>query len=382
MIDIKTMTILIVDDMKSMRLTLRKMLRNLEIGKELLFADNGKSGLNVLKNSSCDLVIVDWNMPGMNGSRMLANMRRDKDMRDIPVIMVTAENERDIVADAAEYEVEGYLLKPLTLDALDSKIKSVVEAVNHPEKAKLHLFEARACEEAGNIEGAIDETRRALSLKPNASRILRKLGLLYLQTKKAEIGEKCLQKAVAVNRQDTISRNHLAKLYINKRAFKQAAQVYMEILSFSTSYFDSAVQLGETLLINEFRNEARTLFLRILSKSRFNRVLQERIINIYLDNQEYEFAVEIVTDAIKNNPSNLDLLYKAGTVYLETGDQEKAMECFVTVDRKRHGDIKTKFQIARIHLNNKRILLADDYLNRILRIDPSNKEALEMRRQI
>jgi len=381
MIDIKTMTILIVDDMKSMRLTLRKMLRNLEIGKELLFADNGKSGLNVLKNSSCDLLIVDWNMPEMNGSRMLANVRRDKDIRDIPVIMVTAENERDMVADAAEYEVEGYLLKPLSLAALDSKIKSVVETANHPEKAKLHLLEARACEEAGNIEGAIDETRRALSLKPNASRILRKLGLLYLQTKKAEIGEKCLQKAVAVNRQDTISRNHLAKLYINKRAFKQATQVYMEILSFSTRYFDSAIQLGETLLVNGYRNEARTLFSRILSKSRSKKVLQERIINICLANQEYAFVVEIVTDAIKENPSNLDLLYKAGTIYLETGDHDKAMDCFVMVDNNRRGDIKTKLQIAQIHFNNKRIVQADDYLNRILRIDPSNKEALKMRQQ-
>ena len=50
------MTILVVDDMKSMRLTLRKMLRNLEIGKELLFADNGKAGLDVLKSSSCALL--------------------------------------------------------------------------------------------------------------------------------------------------------------------------------------------------------------------------------------------------------------------------------------------------------------------------------------
>ena len=369
MIDIETMTILIVDDMKSMRLTLRKMLRNLGIGKELFFADNGKSGLLALKNHFCDLLIVDWNMPEMNGSQMLANLRRDKEIRDIPVIMVTAENERDVVADAAEYEVEGYLLKPLTLDALDTKIKSVIEAVNHPEKAKIHLLEARACEEAGNIEGAIDETRKALGLKPNASRILRKLGLLYLEAKKAEIGEKCLQKAVAVNPQDTISRNHLAKFY-------------MEILSFSTRYFDSAVHLGETLLINGFRTEARTLFSRIISKSRSNRVLQEKIMNICLDNQEYEYVAKIVTEAIKENPANMDLMYRAGTIYLETGDQEKAMECFITVDDNMRGGVKTKLQIARIHINNKRILQADDYLNRILRIDPSNKEALKLRRQI
>ncbi len=382
MIDLGSMTILIVDDMKSMRLTLRKMLRNLGIGKALLLADSGKSGLKALKNTPCDLLIVDWNMPEMNGSQMLAHLRCDKDTRDIPVIMVSAENERDVVADAAEYEVEGYLLKPLTLATLDTKIKSVVEAANHPEKAKLHLLEARGCEEAGNIEGAIDETRRALQLKPNASRILRKLGLLYIQIKKAEIGEKCLQKAVAVNLQDTISRYHLARLYINRRAFKQAAQVYMEMLSLSSRYFDSAVHLGETLLINGFRNEARTLFSHIMSKSRSNKALQERIINICLENMEYGFVVEIVSEAIRNNPSNLDLLYKAGTIYLETGDQAKAMECFVTVDNNRRGDIKTKLQIAQIHFNNNRIIQADDYLNRILRIDPSNKKALEIRRQI
>lgn len=382
MIDLKTMTILVVDDMKSMRLTLRKMLRNLEIGKELLFADNGKSGLNVLKNSSCDLLIIDWNMPEMNGSQMLALMRQDKNIRDIPIIMVTAENERDIVAEAAEHEVEGYLLKPLTLASLDTKIKSVVEAANHPEQAKLHLLKARTCEETGNIEGAIDEVRKALALKPNASRILRKLGLLYLKTQKAEIGEKCIQKAVAVNPQDTISRSHLAKLYINKRAFKQAAQLYMEILSLSTRYFDSAVHLGKILLINGFRNEARTLFSRIMSKSRSNKVLQEIIIDICLDNQEYGFVTELVAQAVKDNPANLDLLYKAGTIYLETGNQEKALECFVTVDDNRRGDIKTKLQVARIHFNNKRILQADDYLNRILRIDPTNKEALELRQRV
>ena len=382
MIDLKTMTILVVDDMKSMRLTLRKMLRNLEIGKELLFADNGKSGLNALKSSSCDLLIVDWNMPEMNGSQMLARLRQDKAIRDIPVIMVTAENERDIVAEAAEHEVEGYLLKPLTLAALDTKIKSVVESANNPEKAKLHMLEARSCEEAGNIEGAIDETKKALGLKPNASRILRKLGLLYLEIKKLDICEKCLQKAVAVNRQDTISRSHLAKLYISKRAFKQAAQIYMEILSLSTRYFEPAVNLGETLLVNGFRNEGKTLFSRIMSKSRSNRVLQERIIDLCLENQEYEFVAQIVTEAVKDNPGNLELLYKAGTIYLETGDQDRALECFVAVDDNRRGDTKTKLEIAKIHFNNKRILQADDYLNRVLRVDPTNKEALDMRRRI
>jgi tetratricopeptide (TPR) repeat protein len=140
--------------------------------------------------------------------------------------------------------------------------------------------------------------------------------------------------------------------------------------------------LGETLLVNGFRKEGRMLFSRITSKSRSNRGLQEKIINICLENQEYEFVAQIVTQAIKENPSNMDLMYKAGLIYLETGDQEKAIECFVAVDNSRRGDINTKLQIAQIHFQNRRILQADDYLNRILRIDPTNKEALTMRQQI
>lgn len=87
-----------------------------------------------------------------------------------------------------------------------------------------------------------------------------------------------------------------------------------------------------------------------MSKSRSNKGLQEKIIDICLENQEYEFVAEIVTEAIKENPSNMDLMYKAGTIYLETGDQEKAMECFVTVDNSRRGILKPNFRLLRFIL--------------------------------
>ena len=88
MIDIESMSILVVDDMKSMRLTIRKMLRNLDIGKTLRFAENGKEGLSVLSNTPCDLAIIDWNMPVMNGTEMMSMIRKDKALRDMSVIMV------------------------------------------------------------------------------------------------------------------------------------------------------------------------------------------------------------------------------------------------------------------------------------------------------
>ncbi|MBU2455767.1 MAG: response regulator, partial [Proteobacteria bacterium] len=149
MIDIENMSILIVDDMKSMRLTIRKMLKNLNIGTNLRFAENGKEGLEILGNVKCDIAILDWNMPVMNGIEMLETIRNDKVLRDMPVIMVTAEAERDIVSEVAETEIEGYLLKPLTLSALDNTIKAVVKRANDPDPATRHRLKAREMEETG-----------------------------------------------------------------------------------------------------------------------------------------------------------------------------------------------------------------------------------------
>ncbi|MCG8683810.1 MAG: response regulator [Desulfobacterales bacterium] len=382
MIDIETMSILVVDDMKSMRLTIRKMLRNLNIGKMLRFADNGKTGLEVLRSTPCDLAIIDWNMPEMNGSQMLHHLRQDKMLRDMPVIMVTAENERDIVAEVAEHEIDAYLLKPLTLAALDSKIKSVVANVNNPDEATQHLLNAREYEEAGNIEGAIEQIRLALFHKPSASRILRKLGLLHFKVKKAAIGEKCLKKAISVNKQDTISRDHLSRVYIKKREYRKAARIYLEILSLSTRYFDSATRLGENMLVNGYKGEALALFSKVISRSKGNTALKERIIDICLDNHELEYVTQIMEQTLKENPSNYDLMFKAGLVYMENGDYEKALSNFRTVDSNRKGDVEAKLQIARIYYINRKVLKADDYLNQVLRIDPGNKDALSLRQEL
>jgi CheY-like chemotaxis protein len=124
-IDLENISILVVDDMKSMRLTVRKMLRNLNIRKKLLFAEDGQKGLEILTETNIDLAIIDWNMPVMNGTQLMSYIRNNKPLRDLPAIMLTAEAEKDIVYEAAETEIDAYLLKLLTLEALDNKIRTV-----------------------------------------------------------------------------------------------------------------------------------------------------------------------------------------------------------------------------------------------------------------
>jgi len=382
MIDIETMSILVVDDMKSMRLTIRKMLKNLNLGTNLKFAENGREGLEILHNSKCDIAILDWNMPVMNGIEMLEKIRNDKAIRDLPVIMVTAEAERDIVSEVAESEINAYLLKPLTLAALDGKIRAVVKRVNHPEPVTRYRLKARELEEMGDYEAAIEQIRIALAHKPSASRLLRQLGLLHFKVKKNSIAEKCLLKAASVNKQDAITRAHLADYYINKKQFEKAGKYYLELLSLSTKYIDAGMDLAEKLLIRGSRRTSLDIFSRVIARSKKHNAAREAVIDICLANNEIEYPRELLEQSIKENPSNFDMVYKAGLVHQESGDWEKALTYFIKVDRNVRSHVNAKFQIAKTYYMNHKILKADDYLNQILRIDPGNQEALALRRKI
>jgi len=382
MIDIENMSILVVDDMKSMRLTIRKMLRNLAIGKTLRFAENGKEGLSLLSNTPCDLAIIDWNMPVMNGTQMMSMIRKDKALRDIPVIMVTAENERDIVSEVAESEIDGYLLKPLTLEALDRKIKTVVENANNPDPATQHLLKAREREEAEDYDGAIEQIRLALIHKPSASRILRRLGLVHFKIGKPGIGEKCLQKAMSVNSQDTITRDVLARFYLKKNEYEKAARIYLEIMSLSTRYFNTAMTLGEKLMVSGYKPLGLELFKKVLVRSGKKLSFQDAIIDICLNNGEYDYPKNLLTMAVQDNPSNYDLMHRAGIVFYDTGDFDHALKYFRMVDSHKLNHVESKLYLAKIYHMKKKVLKADDYLNQILRIDPHNTEALALRREL
>ena len=382
MIELEAMSILIVDDMKSMRLTIRKMLQNLKIGKNLRFAENGKEGLEILNNVKCDIAIIDWNMPVMNGIQMLDKIRSDKAHRDMPVIMVTAESQRDIVSEVAETEVDAYLLKPLTLAALDVKIRAVVAKTNEPDPATIHRLKARNFSDQGDFHAAIEEIKIALTYKSSASRLLRELGLLHFKIKKPGIAVKCLLKAASVNKQDVISRVHIADYYIKKNQLEKAGQYFLEILSLSNKYNDQALDFAEKLLIRGSKVQALDVFSKIIIRSKKQNIVREKIIDICLEKNELDYPLSLLEQSIKENPSNYDIIYKAGIVYKEIDDIEKALNYFIEVDRHVRGHINAKLQIARIYLGQGQVLKADDYVNQILRIDQKNSEALDLRREM
>lgn len=115
------MRALVIDDSRTVRIILGQIVR--ELGMEVVEAGNGQEALERLKqNSDIELMLVDWNMPTMNGYEFLRAVRSDRAYDAARIVMVTSESQADHVTQALSAGANDYLMKPFSKEALIAKL--------------------------------------------------------------------------------------------------------------------------------------------------------------------------------------------------------------------------------------------------------------------
>ncbi|NMC85677.1 MAG: response regulator transcription factor [Anaerolineaceae bacterium] len=125
-------SLLIVDDDAVIRRVLSAYLK--KKGYRVLCAENGSEALAMLEHSSVDIVILDIIMPGMDGLTALAKMRNEF---DIPVLIITTDDEKETVKQAFLNGADDYLLKPFTPQDLCERIEALQTLVPPEEEAPI-----------------------------------------------------------------------------------------------------------------------------------------------------------------------------------------------------------------------------------------------------
>ena len=114
---------LVVDDSKAIRTILAKTLK--ELGFEVCEAANGREALEVIEaeKATVQLVLLDWNMPEMNGLDLLKRLRQAPEFASLVIVMVTTEAELKHIAEALDEGANEYVMKPFTKDIIVGKIQ-------------------------------------------------------------------------------------------------------------------------------------------------------------------------------------------------------------------------------------------------------------------
>ena len=127
----KQITVLMVDDEIDFITPLSKRLG--KRGFNILLAENGQAGLDLLENVAVDVVLLDITMPGMDGIKTLREIRRCHPV--VEVIILTARNETDLVISGLGMGAYDYLVKPVELKELARKIEDAAQRRKKPMSA-------------------------------------------------------------------------------------------------------------------------------------------------------------------------------------------------------------------------------------------------------
>lgn len=125
--DQNDINILIVDDYALTREMVRSILRNVGY-KNITQAVNGRMAVTDISEAEIiyDLIICDWNMPGLTGLDVLKKVRGTEETKNVPFLILTAEAEKEKVTAAINNGVSDFLLKPFTPGILIEKVKQLL----------------------------------------------------------------------------------------------------------------------------------------------------------------------------------------------------------------------------------------------------------------
>lgn len=125
----RRLNILLIEDDAIEVMKLKRTMNSLQVSHNLIEIDNGEDAINFLmkKEELPDIILLDLNMPRMNGKEFLKVIKEDDTLRYIPVVILTTSvNNKDIL-DCFNLGIAGYIIKPLKYDDYVRKLKIVID---------------------------------------------------------------------------------------------------------------------------------------------------------------------------------------------------------------------------------------------------------------
>ena len=132
--------ILVIDD-DEINLQVAKVILEKKLPCRVITADNGVEGLEIMRRQYVRVVLLDIMMPGMDGIEVLEEIRADKKLKDIPVMMLTASTDKENIQQAIKLNVKDYIRKPFLPEELVSRVSNKLVVKKNAVVAKILVID-------------------------------------------------------------------------------------------------------------------------------------------------------------------------------------------------------------------------------------------------
>lgn len=373
----KDMAFLVVDDMDTMRRSVRAMLKLINYGRKIYEAPHGREAWKILSSGaiSVDFIICDYAMPYLTGTELLNKIRLSKKLRNIPFLMITADANKEVVAEAAEHDVDAYLAKPFVTASLEAKIDELISHMYNPDETSRLLRACRDKDEAGDLSGAIKLALAACKSNPRLSRPYRELGRLFVKKHDTKRAITAFNRAIDLNRLDVTSYHFLGQIYYHTGELNKAITAYTKAMDISPRQSDRAFNFVKLLLKKKQYVEAEKI-LKLILKYHFSDLeILERIATLASQSGFYPLAIKCYKKILKYVPDKIAIRKCLGIALHKQGQHNEAVNQLEKAAAKFSQDIPLLLILAQTYLDMGMPIRADKWAVAVLQIDADNREA-------
>ncbi len=374
----KNLNVLIVDDQQRMRWTIKEMLRRVGY-QNFLEADDGDVAIDKLRYQDVDIVLSDWRMPRMTGVEVLKFIREDDQLRALPFIMITAEMNEDIVAEAGEYEVDAYLLKPFTLTTLEEKINEALERRRALSPIDTHLELGQTYMRSGQLDKALVEYQEALKINNKSPRTLLALGQVFESQGNDVRALECYEGAIKIQPKYLRGHEALARLYQRLNRKEEAAVHLKQATSISPKNVERHFQLAQTLMANGQTEEAAKVLKTVMkvAKGQYSDVARrvgEAMLTLGMNDE----AEDAFRQALEANPQDIHLFNRLGIAFRKQGKYREAVDNYKRALSVAPDNEVLYYNLSRAYIDAGDRKAALTALNKALKLKPGFEEAREL----
>jgi CheY-like chemotaxis protein len=314
---------LVVDDFGDMRTMIKGLLRNLG-ATDIDAVRDGKEAITFMERNRYDVVLCDYNLgPGKDGQQVLEEARHRRLVGvDAIFVMITAENTREMVMGAVEYEPDSYLSKPFTKELLRTRLDKLFQR-------KADLSPINDALSVQNYKEAVRLLDERIARKPKNLADLIKLKADLLYESGAYDGAADIYERVLASREVPWARLGLGKVYFAKKQFVEAQETFQSLIANFKSLTPAYDWLAKAQRAMGFAREAQQTLATAVALSPKAIVRQQALGELAMQNKDFglaessfEKAVKLGRHSIYNHPSLHAGLAKSKTA---GGKHEEAM---------------------------------------------------------
>jgi CheY-like chemotaxis protein len=372
------MSVLLVDDNSNTRIMLKKMLGQIGFFN-ILDAADGYQALDIISKEEVNLILCDWNMPKMKGGDILRQVRQKTALRNTPVLLITGEVSEKVLQDAAESEVDDYLLKPFTVDQLRHKVRGLFQRRDEVLSIDQHLARGSAFAVTRQFSEARKEFMAALKINPGSARTLYEVAALHRQSGNGQEAQNYLHRALENDPKFLKAAEDLAELYEAKGDTVKHIRYLQKAVEINPRDVERRMKLADLLLKNQQANQASAMFHGIMQDvSGQYSDLAQRVGQSLLEAGDFSGAEAVLNKALDANPGNLHLFNDLGIAYRKQGKIKEAVANYKRALEFAPENVNLFYNLARAHYESGDKDEAARVLKQALHLKPEFKEAAQL----